>query len=214
MGGWSGKRGQGQGIKFINALLDSAPPTCVVWPMNRDPNGYGRVGYNGKLYWTHALVCELANGPRPSKDHEATHSCGNGKGGCVNPRHLKWGTRSRNQLDRRFHGTKSRGHRGASRKLTPENVAEIRALKGLETQRAIAAKFGVSDATIRDIYSGKSWKKPDRVFTVAEVLEIRKLAEYITQVEIATMFRANHSAIHRICVGRTYKDEDLKRFVA
>lgn len=207
--------GQGKGIAFLRALLDSAPPTCVTWPMSRDPsNGYGRLGVNGKNYWAHRLMCELAKGPAPSAGHEATHSCGNGKLGCVNPRHLDWGTRSRNQLDRRFHGTKARGGRGVRRKLTPEKVAEIRALKGLKTQREIAAKFGVSDATIRDIYSGKSWKRPDQVFTVAEVYEIRKLGEYITHERIAAMFKVHSSKISRICAGKTYKEEDLKKLVA
>lgn len=208
MGGWSGKRGEGRGIKFLMALLADAPPACVTWPMFRDPNGYGRVGYNGKQRWAHRVMCELANGPAPSEDHEATHSCGNGAKGCVNPRHLSWGTRSRNQLDRRFHGTKSHGRwRGARTKLTQSDVDYIRSQKGLVTQRELAEKFSVTDATIRDIYSGKSWNPASkRSLTVADILEIRKLAEYLRNVEIAAMFDVNETTIWAIVKGDRYAD--------
>lgn len=47
----------------------------------------------------------------------------------------------------RLRATTSRG-RGARRRLTDVQVAEIRALRGTTTQRDIAARYGVSAATI------------------------------------------------------------------
>lgn len=201
-------KGQGRGIALIRALIADAPPTCVTWPLFRDENGYGRLGYLGKQWWAHTLVCTLVNGDRPTPDHEATHSCGNGKEGCYNPRHLTWGTRTRNQLDRKFHGTKAKGYKGSHRqKLTQADVDFIRSQKGLMTQRALAEKFGVTDATIRDIYSGKSWNPAARrMLTVADVLEIRKLAEYISNAEIAQMFKMSEGGVWNIVSGRSYAD--------
>jgi|SRR5580700_477015 hypothetical protein len=117
---------------------------------------YGRVGKNRKILWAHRVMCELVNGPCPP-DHEAAHSCGRGKFGCVHPKHLSWKTRTHNQLDRAQHGTKSLGYYKHRPKLTPDKVREIRDMKGTKTQREIATQFGVTDATIRDIYAGKSW---------------------------------------------------------
>ena len=151
---------EGRGLLFLRNLLISAPPDCVIWPMFRDKsNGYGRLGVDGEIPWAHRYMCELAHGPAPGPGYEATHSCGNGHGGCVNPRHLSWGTRTRNQLDRRFHGTKSRGGWQHRPKLTPVDVIQIRKYDGPLTQARLAQIFGVTDATIRDVRSGKSWKR-------------------------------------------------------
>lgn len=154
------RRGSGNGIKFLRALLTDAPADCVIWPQFRDENGYGRLVHEQKQYWAHRLMCEMAHGAPPSPDHEAAHSCGRGHEGCVNPRHLSWATKTRNQLDRRSHGTKSPCGWRWRPKLTPEQVLQIRALKGTttQTQREIAGMFGVTDATVRDVWSGKSWK--------------------------------------------------------
>lgn len=70
--------GHGTGIKFLRALLDNAPPHCVTWPLFRDTNGYGRIGFNGNMEWAHRRMCFLAHGDPPSSAHEAAHSCGNG----------------------------------------------------------------------------------------------------------------------------------------
>jgi hypothetical protein len=42
--------------------------------------------------------------------------------------------------------------------LTPEKVAEIRQLKGLLSQRAIAARYGVAQSLIWGILNGQQWR--------------------------------------------------------
>ena len=152
-------RGEGNGFKFLKALLTDAPADCVIWPQFRDTNGYGRLGHEGGHYWAHRFMCEMAHGTPPTPGHEAAHSCGRGNEGCVNPRHLSWATKARNQLDRRAHGTKSPCGWRWRPKLTPEQVLQIRALKGRKKQCEIAEMFGVTDTTVRDVQSGRSWKK-------------------------------------------------------
>ena len=150
-----------QGIDWLRAHVDHVGVDCLIWPRHRDPNGYGRVPgmLNGRktILWAHRVMCELVNGPCPP-DHEAAHSCGRGKFGCIHPGHLSWKTRSENQLDRALHGTKCTGYKNkATQKLTPDKARQIRALKGTKTQRELAAQFGVTDATIRDVCAGRSW---------------------------------------------------------
>jgi hypothetical protein len=106
----------------------------------------------GKMIYAHQLVCALTHGSRPSPKHDAAHSCGNGHQGCVNRRHLSWQTKSANQKD----GWKKRGRQRY--KLTPEQVAQIKAIKGLEPVLYTAARYDVNERTIRKIQSGEGWK--------------------------------------------------------
>jgi hypothetical protein len=49
------------------------------------------------------------------------------------------------------------GENAKSSKLTESDVAEIKALKGVEMQKTIAKSFGVDASTISRIHSGNSW---------------------------------------------------------
>lgn len=131
---------------------------CLVFPFYRNPNGYGQFGLDGKTAYAHRYMCELMNGPAPSPDHEAAHSCGNGDGGCASPVHLSWKTRSQNRLDALAHGTGVRQNRGGKGSLTFEQVAEIRELKGKMLQREIAEKYKISEPRIRAIFANKIYR--------------------------------------------------------
>jgi group I intron endonuclease len=52
----------------------------------------------------------------------------------------------------------NRGENAPLAKLTAENVTEIRRLFGTVSQRAIAKRFGVSEATVSMIKTGKNWR--------------------------------------------------------
>lgn len=143
-----GKQGRGKGIQWIREHLSFDGDECLPWPFSKDQHyGRGRVGYEGKIYWAHHLMCILAKGPAPSPKHQTAHSCGNGHNGCVNPRHLSWKTNSENQQDRRRHGTQL-GAKGSRATLSYSEIAEIRRLKGLETQVSLAQRFGVARGCI------------------------------------------------------------------
>ena len=157
-------RGKGTGIAFLKAHLCYEGDDCLVWPLMRD-RGYGRVYWLGRHYWSHRLMCLLAHGEPPTSKHYATHSCGSGHLGCVNPKHLEWKTPTENQADRRVHGRAGLGIKKPKRKLTLAQVAEIHALNGRKSQQAIAEMYGVSQRSVCDILRGKNWKhaQPERV---------------------------------------------------
>jgi hypothetical protein len=154
------RKGKGRGVTFLRSLLDTEQAECVTWPLFRDPNGYGRVGYLGRHLWAHRLACELAHGPQPSSQHEAAHTCGKGHEGCVNPKHLEWKTRAENQADRYVHRRKPT--REKRYLLTEQDVAEIRRLGGAAKTKDLAARFGVSTGNIRLILLGETWKDGKR----------------------------------------------------
>lgn len=130
---------------------------CLPWPFGDNGKGYGVFHVKRRAVSAHGYVCERTYGPRPTRDHEAAHSCGKGHLGCVNPRHLRWATRSENSADKVAHGTVSRGARNPANRLSEDDVRSIRALIGLRTQREIAAQFGVCQMTISHIATRKQW---------------------------------------------------------
>lgn len=124
---------------------------CLIWPFSCTNNGYAAMSIGGKLKYVHRFVCERTNGPAPD-GYQAAHECGNQR--CVNPAHISWKTPRDNQLDRERHGTKKIGFRS----LTAQAVAEIKALNGRVRRCDLATRFGVTEATIRQIHTGKTWR--------------------------------------------------------
>jgi len=135
----------------------SWPDSCVLFSGKQQPNGYGRVSVHGHYVRSHVFACEVAHGPCPD-GKEAGHSCGNRM--CINPRHLRWVTRSENEADKVVHGRSNRGERSGAAKVTQEDVTEIRrAYKaGGCTQQSLAESLGVSLMTVNDIIRRRTWK--------------------------------------------------------
>lgn len=120
---------------------------CWTWLRSVLPRwGYGMAWRNGKHVLAHRWFYEQVKGPIPA-GYQLDHLCRNRR--CVNPAHLEVVTRRENM------------RRGANTKLTDEQVAEIRAHIAENGprygRRALAAKYGVSEATIKDISMGKTW---------------------------------------------------------
>jgi hypothetical protein len=142
-------------------LRDSVLPyggdDCLTWPYAKDGDGYAKVRNGGPARLVHRLVCEIVHGVAPSPKHEAAHSCGKGRDGCVNPRHLSWKTTKQNQEDRVEHGTSNRGTRNGSAKLTADDVRTIRAMKGRASCPSLARQFHVSTSHVARIHAGAAW---------------------------------------------------------
>ncbi len=105
------------------------------------------------------LICTLAHGPKPGPEHECCHAAGIGcSRWCVNPRHLRWGTRGENAADRVLDGRPSLGRP----KLTAEQVDAIRArIAAGQRQVDVAGEFGVHPSTVGNIASGRTWGNAD-----------------------------------------------------
>lgn len=122
---------------------------CLIWPFGRDDKGYGFLQAFDKIRKAHRVMAFMTLGSPPTKKHQASHSCGNGHLGCVNPKHLRWKTNSENQLERyREHGRRECNQWGQTGKLTPEQIEVIKAERGKTTIMKLAERFGVKRGAI------------------------------------------------------------------
>lgn len=153
-----GRAPYGEVSRFIREVaLRHTGDKCLTWPFGKTQRGYGLIWIDGKHVIASRYVCELVHGSPPTPEHDAAHSCGKGHEGCVAPEHLSWKTPVENKADELLHGTRPRGERNGHAKLTEAEAREILALKGVELQRNLAARFGVSRTAVASIHSGRKW---------------------------------------------------------
>lgn len=152
----AGRTPNGEALRFLENHRHYADAQCLLWPYGKYGNGYGKVWQDGRTRPVHAVMLELVAGPPPTPEHEAAHSCG--VRACINPRHLRWATRSENQMDKLLHGTHNRGERHWGAKVTEAQVREILELleQGVR-QREAGRLYGISQSSISLIKRGKNW---------------------------------------------------------
>jgi hypothetical protein len=129
-------------------MADGWPAECVDWPF-LEPRGRPQALSRGASSPAAHLVLELTEGPRPSKEHQALHSCDRGEH-CVNAAHLRWGTELDNRMDM---VERSRGSIG---KIGLDGAREIvREFDRLVAR--LAEEHGVTKDAVLGIALGKSW---------------------------------------------------------
>lgn len=142
---------------FDEVVLNHRADECLAWPFNKNSAGYGMLKHNGKYQLVSRLVCEAENGPPPTPEHQAAHSCGNGHKACAARRHLVWKTALGNSQDVLTHGRRARGELQGSSRLKENQVREIRALRGIEPRQKTAMDFGITVGHVDQIQSRTRW---------------------------------------------------------
>lgn len=148
--------------RFQHFLGPKDPITkCVPWIGAKQSTGYGVFKVDGSMILAHRLAWEFANGPIPEGLY-VLHDCDHPN--CCNPGHLQTGTNADNRADccrkgrqskGEKHGLTLRGEKNGSAKLTEAQVLDIFA--STESGVDLAARYGVSQATISAICTGKTW---------------------------------------------------------
>lgn len=126
---------------------------CWVFAGALNSSGYPSVGVGDKIVGGHRLAFETAYGPVPP-GMCVCHRCDNRA--CVNPDHLFLGSNAENMADMRAKRRQAGWSKKSSRKLTPEQVNEIRAV-GRGNLNELAERFGVSTQTVWAIQAGRKW---------------------------------------------------------
>ncbi len=197
------RRGSGKAVAWLRAHVDYDDEGCLIWPFYRDR--YGHFGHEGEHHYAHRFMCELVNGPPPTPEHQAAHSCGHGEDGCVHPKHLSWKTLGGNMLDKTVHGTNWK--RVRARKLTHEQADAIRA--STEKPPALAKQFGVSESTIRHIRAGRIRTRAQwggSRLTEEQIASIRNRTGWGVRPALAAEFGVSTGVIERIQKGQAYRN--------
>lgn len=102
----------------------------------------------------HALVAEAFLGPKP-EGLQVRHL--NGDPLDNRAANLAYGTQRENELDKVRYGKGVQGEKNPQSKLTRSNAQVILAMSGMANQTLVGKVFGVSQATVSDIWAGRTW---------------------------------------------------------
>jgi hypothetical protein len=126
---------------------------CWLWMGSLNRCGYGSFRVEGKQCLPHRLSLEWKLGRQIGAGMVARHKCRNRN--CVNPEHLEEGTYAENEEDKIRDETVQRGIKNKSCKLSENQVRAIRV--DTRSQIEIAIDYGVHQATVSLIKTGKNW---------------------------------------------------------
>lgn len=128
---------------------------CWIWVGAKNRDGYGII-WDGKTYhMAHRVAYERAHGPIP-EGLVVRHSCDTPQ--CCNPAHLSVGSAADNSRDMVDRGRSLKGEGHPRARLTETLVREIFAkAKSGQVMTGIAKDYGVHEATVRSIVTGRRW---------------------------------------------------------
>jgi hypothetical protein len=110
-----------------------------------------------RRFYVHRLVAEAFIGSRPA-GYECNHK--NGDKLDNRPANLEWLTQAENLQHAIRNGLVARKYFGEEHpqaKITAADAAEIRRLRGVLSQKVIAARFGITDSRVGQIQRGQGW---------------------------------------------------------
>lgn len=143
-------------IRFWSKVAKGAPNECWEWLGARRGHAgmqYGCIKAGPWSEGAHRVSYALAHGVSLDALDHVIHTCDNP--GCVNPAHLRAGTRQDNVDDMVSKRRHPFGERAGRAKLTSEDVNAIRAsaARGVD----LANKYGVTPDQISRIRHHRSW---------------------------------------------------------
>lgn len=141
--------------KILSRTKRDPATDCLIFQGSKDGDGYGMVFYQNRSRRVHRVVLSSLTEESIDTDKVAMHSCDTPA--CVNPEHLRWGTRGENNSDRHNKGRDGdfTGEKNPSAKLTWEDVTEIRS-RPMSISK-MADHFGISATHVKRILRGEAW---------------------------------------------------------
>lgn len=165
-------------INRINLYINENTDECIEYPIvNKDGYGDMQTTLDGKNkhYLMHRVAYQVYYNEDLTSNDIICHKCDNPK--CVNPKHLFKGTHADNVKDKCSKNRQAKGEnngryidgrtlkkepkdqtRAHGRKLTKEQVLEVRELRKNHTLQEISSLTGISLSSVKDICSGRTYR--------------------------------------------------------
>jgi len=155
----AGYNSRGVRLQFVREAINSNTDECIIFPFVSPSQRYGLVKLRGKQRLAHRVVCRTVHGPAPTPEHEVGHRKCCTSSLCINPRHIRWVTHSRNNYEDKINqGTIVRGKRHPKNKLSKKDVYKIREMYDSGSRPIdIAYIFDVTPTNIVKIGKRKAW---------------------------------------------------------
>jgi len=113
---------------------------------------------NKRKIVVHRLVLLAWHGHPPAQSSRAVCRHLDGVKGNNRKDNLRWGTDKENHADAVLHGTQGHGMKASRRKLTSEQVSELRSMIASRVPyRQIAERFNIHKDYVYQIKVGRSW---------------------------------------------------------
>lgn len=142
-------------LRFPQNFTKGKEDECWPWIGWFNQNGYGQIKDGHKHLLAHRVAYALNIGDIPN-GMCVLHKCDNPA--CVNPNHLRLGTKKENNLDKVIRDRCAKGQATNIAKITPEQVVEIRTRRCAgETLSSIGKDFGLGTSQIWRITKNQSW---------------------------------------------------------
>jgi hypothetical protein len=118
---------------------------CWIWQRQKNPKGYGQTSWKGRTQPAYVVLYEREHGSVPT-GMQLDHLCR--QRACVNPAHMEPVSPAENV------------RRSRVAKLTLDGARDIRRRSSAgESQYALAAEYGVTQATISSVTRGLTWRE-------------------------------------------------------
>jgi len=196
---------------------------CWLWMKSRNKRGYGQCSFGYNSFKAHRIAWILTHRKPIPPGLIVMHKCDTPP--CCRPDHLQLGTNTQNSLDMVQKGRSVRGEKNWRARLSSEEVLRIRELhcSGVPVS-VLANEFGVTEVTIYDIVTGKTWafvggptvkrrsreelkgeEHPSAKLSGSTVVRIREKYRTGHSIpELANEFGLGRTTIHNIVTRRTW----------
>lgn len=143
--------------RLLRDLVRGEPDECWLWTGRCQTGGYGQFSWPGGALVAHRAAWMVWVGPIPA-GAMLCHHCDVRV--CCNPAHLYLGDAATNGADAVTRGRSTAGMRHPRRKLSADQVDEIRRryAAGGVLQRDLAVEYGVSENQVWRIWRGRQWR--------------------------------------------------------
>lgn len=163
-------------IKRINEFINRDTNDCILYPvLNKEGYGQMQSYLEGKKlhYLMHRVAYQVYYKDDLTPNDVICHKCDNPA--CVNPKHLFKGTHQDNVQDKVSKGRQAKGDANGryidgrttikinkqstahGRRLTKEQVLEVRELRKSHTLKEVFELTGISLSSVKDICSGRTY---------------------------------------------------------